>query len=57
MIEWFFGTMKYERLFCGVIAEGDALDMEVHRFRIVYNTIRAAPRADRSDTQRGLFPP
>ncbi|MEV4123747.1 integrase core domain-containing protein [Nocardia sp. NPDC049707] len=27
-------------LFRGAIANGDALDMEVHRFRILYNTIR-----------------
>ncbi|WP_431950316.1 hypothetical protein [Nocardia lijiangensis] len=26
--------------FRGVIADGDALDMEVHRFRVIYNTIR-----------------
>ncbi|MET8878617.1 hypothetical protein [Nocardia sp. NPDC004604] len=32
--------MKYEHLFRGVIADGDALDMEVHRFRVIYNTIR-----------------
>ncbi|MFE9321857.1 integrase core domain-containing protein [Nocardia sp. NPDC052278] len=30
-IERFFGTLKYEHLFRGVIADGDALDMEVHR--------------------------
>ncbi|WP_280444138.1 integrase core domain-containing protein [Nocardia brasiliensis] len=40
VIERFFGTLKYEHLFRGAIADGDALDMEVHRFRIVYNTIR-----------------
>ncbi len=40
VIERFFGTMKYEHLFRGAIADGDALDMEVHRFRILYNTIR-----------------
>ena len=27
-------------MFRGVITDGDALDMEVHRFRIIYNTIR-----------------
>jgi putative transposase len=32
--------LKYEHLFRGVITDGDALDMEVHRFRIIYNTIR-----------------
>ncbi|MEV6432621.1 transposase [Nocardia sp. NPDC051463] len=40
VIERFFGILKYEHLFRGVIAEGDALDMEVHRFRIIYNTVR-----------------
>ncbi|MEU6559244.1 integrase core domain-containing protein [Nocardia nova] len=40
VIERFFGTMKYEHLFRGMIADGDALDMEVHRFRGIYNTIR-----------------
>jgi transposase InsO family protein len=40
VIERFFGTLKYEHLFRGVIADGDALDMEVHRFRIIYSTIR-----------------
>ncbi|WP_433709432.1 integrase core domain-containing protein [Nocardia sp. CA-084685] len=40
VIERFFGTVKYEHLFRGVITDGDDLDMEVHRFRIIYNTIR-----------------
>jgi putative transposase len=40
VIERFFGTLKYEHLFRGAIADCDALDMEVHRFRIIYNTIR-----------------
>ncbi|WP_433683975.1 integrase core domain-containing protein [Nocardia sp. CA-119907] len=40
VIERFFGTWKYEHLFRGAIADGDALDMEVHPFRIIYNTIR-----------------
>ncbi|WP_327118548.1 integrase core domain-containing protein [Nocardia sp. NBC_01730] len=40
VIERFFGTLKYEHLFRGVIADGDALDMEVHRFRSIYDTIR-----------------
>ena len=35
VIERFFGTLKYEHLFRGVIADG-----EVHRFRVIYNTIR-----------------
>ncbi|MFE9583059.1 integrase core domain-containing protein [Nocardia sp. NPDC006044] len=29
-----------EHLYRGVIADGDALDMEVHRFRVIYNTLR-----------------
>ncbi|MEU4429491.1 integrase core domain-containing protein [Nocardia rhamnosiphila] len=44
VIERFFGTLKgtlkYEHLFRGVITDGDTLDMQVHRFRIIYNTIR-----------------
>ncbi|MGY5309588.1 transposase [Nocardia gipuzkoensis] len=40
VIERWFGTLKYEHLFRGVITDGDALDMEVHRFRVIYNTIR-----------------
>ncbi len=40
VVERFFGTLKYEHLYRGYIGDGDALDMEVHRFRIIYNTIR-----------------
>ncbi|WP_269750193.1 integrase core domain-containing protein [Nocardia violaceofusca] len=40
VIERWFGTLKYEHLFRGVTTDGDALDMEVHRFRVIYNTIR-----------------
>ena len=40
VIERWFGTLKYEHQFRGVITDGDALDMEVHRFHIIYNTIR-----------------
>lgn len=40
VIERFFGTLKYEHLYRGVIADGDALAMEVHRFRRLYNTVR-----------------
>jgi putative transposase len=39
VVERFFGTLKYEHLFRGYIGDGDALDMETHRFRIIYNTI------------------
>lgn len=40
VIERFFGTLKYEHLYRGYIGDGDALDMEAHHYRIVYNTIR-----------------
>jgi putative transposase len=40
VVERFFGTLKYEHLYRAYIGDGDALDMEVHRFRIIYNTIR-----------------
>jgi len=40
VVERFFGTLKYEHLYRGYISDADALDMEVHRFRIIYNTIR-----------------
>jgi transposase InsO family protein len=40
VVERYFGTLKYEHLYRGYIGDGDALDMEVHRFRIIYNTIR-----------------
>jgi putative transposase len=35
VIEWWFGDLNYEHLFRGVITDGDALDMEVYRFRII----------------------
>jgi putative transposase len=40
VVERFFGTLKYEHLFRGYIGDADALDMEIHHFRIIYNTIR-----------------
>lgn len=40
VVERFIGTLKYEHLYRGYIGDGDALDMEVHPFRIIYNTIR-----------------
>ncbi|HEY6575891.1 MAG TPA: integrase core domain-containing protein [Mycobacterium sp.] len=55
VIERFFGTLKYEHLFRGYIGDGDALDMEVHRFRIIYNTIRPHQAlADRTPKQAYL---
>ena len=41
VVERFFGTMEYGQLFCGAIGDGDALAVEVGRFRQIYNTIRA----------------
>jgi putative transposase len=40
VIERFFGTLKYEHLSRGPINDGDALAVEVNRFRQIYNTIR-----------------
>ena len=40
VIERFFGTLKYEHLYRGPINDGDALAVEVNRFRQIYNTIR-----------------
>jgi Integrase core domain len=40
VIERFFGTLKYEHLFRGRIDDGDALAVEINRFRQIYNTIR-----------------
>jgi transposase InsO family protein len=40
VIERFFGSLKYEHLFRGPIDDGDALAVEVVRFRQIYNTIR-----------------
>jgi transposase InsO family protein len=56
VIERFFGTLKYEHLFRGYIGDGDALDMEVHRFRIIYNTIRPHQAlGDRTPQQTYLY--
>jgi putative transposase len=55
VIERFFGTLKYEHLFRGYIGDGDALDMEAHRFRVIYNTIRPHQAlADRTPKQAYL---
>jgi putative transposase len=40
VIERFFGTLKYEHLYRGVIADGDALSVEINWFRRIYDTIR-----------------
>ncbi len=55
VIERFFGTLKYEHLYRGDIGDGDALDMETHRFRTIYNTIRPHQAlADRTPKQAYL---
>ncbi len=40
VIERFFGTLKYDHLYRAIIADGDALAMEINRYRHIYNTIR-----------------
>jgi putative transposase len=40
VIERFFGTLKYEHLYRADIGDGDALAVEINRFRHIYNTIR-----------------
>jgi len=40
VIERFFGTLKYEHLYRGVITDGDTLSVEINWFRQIYNTIR-----------------
>jgi putative transposase len=40
VIERFFGTLKYEHLYRAPIDDGDALAVEINRFRQIYNTIR-----------------
>jgi len=46
VIERFFGTLKYEHLYRGLIADGDALAVEVNWFRQIYNTIRPLQTLD-----------
>jgi transposase InsO family protein len=40
VVERFFGTLKYEHLYRGQIPDGDALAVEINRYRQIYNTIR-----------------
>ena len=55
VVERFFESLKYEHLYRGHIADGNALDMETHRFRIIYNTIRPHQAlADRTPKQAYL---
>jgi putative transposase len=47
-----FGSLKYEHLYRADIGDGDALAVEVHRFRHLYNTIRPHQAlADRTPAQ------
>jgi hypothetical protein len=52
VIQRWLSTLKYEHLFRGVITDGDALDMEVYRFRIIYNTIEHPARPTQVVTSR-----
>jgi transposase InsO family protein len=40
VIERFFGTLKYDHLYRGTIGDGDALAVEIDRYRHIYYTIR-----------------
>lgn len=40
VVERFFGTLKYEHLYRGLIADALALEVEINWFRHVYNNIR-----------------
>jgi putative transposase len=52
VVERFFGSLKYEHLYRADIDDGDALAVEVHRFRHLYNTIRPHQAlADRTPAQ------
>jgi putative transposase len=52
VVERFFGSLKYEHLYGADIGDGDALAVEVHRFRHRYNTIRPHQAlADRTPAQ------
>jgi putative transposase len=54
VIERIFGTLKHEHLFRGAIADGDALDMEVHRFRIIYDQAAPSDRRPNNLVRRSL---
>jgi transposase InsO family protein len=52
VVERFFGSLKYEHLHRADIGDGDALAVEVHRFRHLHNTIRPHQAlADRTPAQ------
>jgi putative transposase len=55
VIERFFGTLKHEHLYRGPINDGDALAVEVNRFRQIYNTIRPH-QALHDRTPRDAYP-
>jgi putative transposase len=65
VVERFFGTLKYDHLYRGIIGDGDALAVEINRYRQIYNTIRPhqalsdrTPRqAYLSGCSRGATPP
>ena len=47
VIERLFGTLKYDHLYRAIIADGDALAVEINRYRHIYNTIRPPPNPRR----------
>ncbi|WP_280405110.1 integrase core domain-containing protein [Nocardia brasiliensis] len=44
-------------LYRGLIADGDALDMEIHRFRIIYNTMRPHQALEDQTPSRHVYGP
>jgi putative transposase len=40
VVEGFFGTLKYDHLYRAIIGDGDALAVEINRYRQIYNAIR-----------------
>jgi Integrase core domain len=54
VIERLFGTLKYDHLYQAPIGDGDALAVEINRYRHMYNTIR--PRRALADrTPRSAY--
>jgi putative transposase len=62
VVERFFGTLKYAHLYRAIIRDGDALAVEINRYRHIYNTIRptkpsaTAPREGPTSTVRECRP-
>lgn len=52
--ECFFGALEYEQLYRGYIGRRSRPDMEVRRFRIIYDTIRP-PSPRRPHTLRAYL--